>query len=205
MLYDIFLHKLCTIFIPGDTISPVTVGGQILLTLSTIIGIIPAVRLMIHAGIIISHAIERGLLLFELRVLNRNPRMIHNVYKKVFFFIFLLLLFYNSILAWITSRPFYGTQWSFSKAAFFWLQGMLTVGHRIEVANSIGFYSNGGWRSLCIDFAMIGNILLISSLVCAITTKIHNRNCHATKTIKKSFQNQRPEVYLNIKQLTTHL
>ena len=204
MLYDIFLHKLCTIFIPGGTISPVTDAGQILLSLSTIIGIIPVVRLMIHAGIIIFHAVERGILSFELRVLGRAPRMIHNIYKKIFVFIFLLLLLYNSLIAWVTSRPFYGTQWSFPKAVFFWLQGMLTIGHRIEAFNRTGFYSNGGWRSLCIDFAMIGNIMLLSSFVCAITTNIHTRNCHAIKTIRKKFRNQYPEVYLNIKQLTTH-
>ena len=199
MLFAIF------VYISGGTISPVTVAGQILLTFSTIIGIIPTLRLLIHIGIIVHRAVDRGILVFEFRVLGRNPRMIHNIYWKVFFFISLLLVFYNSVLAWITSLPFYGTQWTFSKAAFFWVRGMLTVGHRIEAADRMEFYSNGGWRSLCIDFAMIGNIFLLSSLVCAVMSKIHRKNCHATKTIKSSFKNQSPEVYLNIKHLTTHL
>jgi len=189
----------------GGTISPATVAGQALLTLSTIVGMIPTLRLMIHTGIIIFHAIEHGVLMFEIRILNRNPRMLHNVYQKIFFFNFLILLAYNFVLAWVTSLPFYEADWTFSKASFFWLQGMLTIGRGIKPADRISFYSQGGWRSVCVNFAMIVNAFLLSSLVCTIATKIHASRCHATKTIKKSFRSQSPEVYLNIKHLTTSL
>ena len=154
-----------------------------------------------HTGIIINDALERAILAFEVRVLNRSTRMIHNVHKKLVFFLVLILLFYNALLAWVATLSFYGTHWTFSKSASFWLQGMLTLGQKINAVDEINFYSNGGWRILCIDVAMMGNIVLFSSLVCTVGIKMHKRHCHATTTIKKSFKNQNPEVYLHIKPL----
>lgn len=176
-----------------------------LLSFSTMIGIIPMIRLLIHTGVIIRDALEGVILAFELRVLNRSPRMIHNINKKLLFFLFLILVFYNGLIAWITTLPFYGIQWTLTKSASFWLQGMLTLGREVEATERVDFYVNGGWRILCIDFAMIFNVVIFSSLVCTFVIKMHKRHCHASATIRKSFRNQNPEIYMHIKPLKSHL
>ena len=184
---------------------PVTVGGQLLLTFSTIFGIFPVVKLFIHVGIIVSSALERILLAFELQILNRSPRMIHSIFKKLLVFNTLLLISYNVILAWITSRSFYGTKWTFSESIVFWIQGLLTNGQPIDTEVSIYLYHDGGWRIMSIVLGMLGNMILSSSFACILVSKMHKKVCEASKTIKESFKRQNPEVYLQIKPLKTHL
>lgn len=184
---------------------PVTTGGKVLLTLATIFGIFPFIRLFVHAGVILSNIVEQLILRFELKVLNRSPRMIHAIFKKLVFVHGLFLVLYNVIIALVTSMPFYETNWTFLNALAFWLQSMLTKAQPIEVADEEKFYSNGGWRILCIDLAMIGNLVLMAGFICAVVSKMHRRICQAAKTIKKSFKRQNPEVYLQIKPLKSHL
>ncbi len=169
------------------------------------VGIFPAVRFFIQCGIRMSHVIENAILCFEVKFLNRSSRMIHSISLKVMFIQSLVIITYNLVVAKITSLQFYRTQWTYSDSVLFWLSGMTTTGQKLDVIRDDEFYSNGGWRILCLDTMMIVNMILVSGLLCIIVQRVHKAICPAAATIRNAFRTQNPEVYLQIKPLKSHL
>lgn len=189
----------------GGSRLPSTISGQSLLTGITVLGIFPTIRFFTHTGVIFSKTAEHVILSFELKVLNRSPRMIHLLSRKIVFLQCLVILLYNAMVAKVTSLAFFRTNWTYWESLNFWLLGMTSTGLQIEATESDRFYENGGWRILSIDVGMILGLTLVSGLACSLIQVTHNRHCNASETIRHAFQSQKPEVYFQIKPLKSHL
>ncbi len=184
---------------------PISTTGKYLLLMIIIIGIFPTIRLFMHSGLTVSGLVEHCILSFELKFLNRSPRMIHSMSAKIISLQALVIILYNLGIAKVTSLDVYGTNWTYSDSLLFWFSGAVTTGHGIEAINNTEFYSDGGWRMLCIDLAMVVNLVLVSGFACSVVQQIHKAACPAAASIRNAVEKQAPEVYLHIKPLKTHL